>query len=207
MSADGAPGGSETFPADPEVPVEPGGVSAVPSPEPSTVPTRPSPEPSNSADDLVARAIRDIIHSVPGDADDVTPVESATSQPWAETASPSSKNKRPLEELLAEYAERVAANPDARAALLSEPHPSASFFDRFGRSDGSTEGGRRKRRRRFGGNRRGRGGAGGVAGEAPGASGGQGEPGGRGDRPGGGRGDRPGGGGGRRGGGGRGRSR
>jgi hypothetical protein len=113
-----------------------------------------------SGDDLVARAIRELTHAVPGDVEEVpVPAESPTSQPWAETASPSTKNKRPLDALLAEYAVRVEAAPDARAALPTDPHPSTTFYDRFSRgAEKGGEGQRRRKRRRFGG-RRGRGGA------------------------------------------------
>jgi hypothetical protein len=112
-----------------------------------------------SGGDLVARAIRELTHAVPGDVDEApVPAESTTSQPWAETASPSTKNKRPLEALLAEYAARVEETPDARAALPADAHPSTTFYDRFGRgSEKGGEGQRRRKRRRFGG-RRGRGG-------------------------------------------------
>jgi hypothetical protein len=109
------------------------------------------------SEELVARAIRQLIDSVPG-AEDTAPAPeaSSTSQPWAETASPSSKSKRPLDELLADYAARVSASPDARARVLSEAHPSATFYARFGRAQASGEG--RRRRRRRGSTRRRRGG-------------------------------------------------
>jgi hypothetical protein len=110
-------------------------------------------------DDLVARAIRELTHAVPGDAEDVPgPAESPTSQPWAETASPSTKNKRPLEALLAEYTARVEQAPDARAVLPADPHPSTTFYDRFGRGSAKAEEGQRRRKRRRFGSRRGRGG-------------------------------------------------
>jgi hypothetical protein len=114
---------------------------------------------STPEDDLVARAIRELTHAVPGDVEELTePAESPTSQPWAETASPSTKNKRPLEALLAEYTARVAQSPDARASLPPDAHPSTTFFERFDRgSEKGGEGQRRRKRRRFGG-RRGRGG-------------------------------------------------
>ncbi|HYA00011.1 MAG TPA: hypothetical protein VEK76_06630 [Candidatus Binatia bacterium] len=120
---------------------------------------------SPSSDELVQRAIRDLIHSVPGEEETTAPPEaSPTSQPWAETASPSAKSKRPLEAVLAEYAARVEASPDARANLPSEAHPSVTFYERFGRAGGGGDG-RRRRRRRVAARRR-RGGAGGGRGRS-----------------------------------------
>ena len=118
-----------------------------------------------SADRLVARAIESVLDQVPGIIDTSVP-EGGTAklQPWAETAAPVSRNKRPLEELLAELEERVAAQPDAKATLPRSRHPAQAFFDRFGRTgrgqpnagEGAAapagEGsGRRRRRRRGGG--------------------------------------------------------
>ena len=100
------------------------------------------------SDDLVARAIRELIHSVPGTEESSPPPETpTTSQPWAETASPSAKNKRPLDAILTEYAARVEAAPEARARLPADPHPSVSFYDRFGRPSASGDARRRRRRR------------------------------------------------------------
>jgi len=114
-----------------------------------------------ASDELVARAIRALTHSLPGTEEAAPPPEASTSQPWAETASPSSKNKRPLETVVAEYAARVEASPDARAALPSDPHPSVTFYDRFGRAPAGGDARRRRRRRvaarrRRGGSGRGR---------------------------------------------------
>jgi hypothetical protein len=118
----------------------------------------------DAADRLVARAIESVLDQVPGTVDTSVPDGTATKlQPWAETAAPAGRNKRPLEELLAELAERVAADPQARAAVPRTRHPALAFFDRFGRGgaaqgtpDGAAEGGgggtgRRRRRRRGGG--------------------------------------------------------
>ncbi|MGO8686392.1 MAG: hypothetical protein ACLQT7_04285 [Candidatus Dormibacteria bacterium] len=109
-----------------------------------------------SSDDLVARAIRQLIDSVPG-AEEAPPPdpETSTSQPWAETSSPSASNKRPLEALLAEYAARVEATPGATAHLPGEPHPSTAFYDRFARGSERAGGSRRRRRRVSGRKRRG----------------------------------------------------
>jgi len=114
------------------------------------------PNGSTSSEDLVARAIKDLIDSVPG-AEEAPPPdpETATAQPWAETASPSASNKRPLEALLAEYAAQVEATPGATARLPGEPHPSKTFFDRFARSAERAGSGRRRRRRVSGRKRRG----------------------------------------------------
>lgn len=116
----------------------------------------------DAADRLVARAIESVLDQVPGSIDSSIPEGAAAKlQPWAETAAPVGRNKRPLEELLAELAERVSASPDARAALPSTRHPALAFFDRFGRGgrgQPSTagdvapgEGGGKRRRRRRGG--------------------------------------------------------
>jgi len=110
---------------------------------------------AEDADRLVARAIESVLDQVPGTLDTTVPdVASAKLQPWAETAAPVGRNKRPLEELLGELEERVAADPDARATLPHTRHHSLSFFDRFGRTaaqPGAAESGGRHRRRRRGG--------------------------------------------------------
>lgn len=115
---------------------------------------------ADDADQLVARAIESVLDQVPGAIDTSVPEAGAAKlQPWAETAAPAGRNKRPLEELLAELAERVAADPDARVTLPRTRHPALAFFDRFGRTGrGQTagsaappEGGGRRRRRRRGG--------------------------------------------------------
>lgn len=115
----------------------------------------------DAADRLVARAIESVLEQVPGTIDTSVPDGGAAKlQPWAETAAPVGRNKRPLEELLADLAARVAADPEARAALPRTRHPALAFFDRFGRGgrgqpapDGEArgDGGRRQRRRRGGG--------------------------------------------------------
>jgi hypothetical protein len=116
----------------------------------------------DDADRLVARAIESVLEQVPGSIDSAIPeAGSAKLQPWAETAAPLGRNKRPLEELLVELGERVAADPDARATLPRTRHPALAFFDRFGRGGrgqpgaeapgpGTETGGRRRRRRRGG---------------------------------------------------------
>jgi hypothetical protein len=111
---------------------------------------------SAASDDVVARAIRQLIDSVPGAEEAPSPdPEASTAQPWAETASPSASDKRPLEALLAEYAARVEAAPGATARLPGEPHPSQAFYDRFARSSERAGSGRRRRRRVSGRKRRG----------------------------------------------------
>ena len=63
---------------------------------------------AEDADRLVARAIESVLDQVPGALDTTVPdVASAKLQPWAETAAPVGRNKRPLEELLEELAERL----------------------------------------------------------------------------------------------------
>jgi hypothetical protein len=105
---------------------------------------------------MVARAIKELIDSVPGEEEAPAPdAETTTAQPWAETASPSASNKRPLEALLGEYAARVEAAPGAMARLSTESHPSTTFYDRFARSAQPGGAGRRRRRRVSGRKRRG----------------------------------------------------
>jgi hypothetical protein len=113
----------------------------------------------DAADRLVARAIESVLDQVPGSVDTTLPEPgSAKLQPWAETAAPVGRNKRPLEELLAELEQRVAADPGARATLPRTRHPALAFFDRFGRQAGQPatgspagDGGSRRRRSRRGG--------------------------------------------------------
>ena len=88
---------------------------------------------AGGSDDVVARAIKELIDSVPGEEEAPPPeAETSTVQPWAETASPSASDKRPLEALLGEYVARVEATPGAMARLPTEAHPSKTFFDRIG---------------------------------------------------------------------------
>lgn len=121
---------------------------------------------------LIARAIESVLESVPdvggGDAADVE--SSPKSQPWAETAAPPGRNKRSLDELLAEYAARVAENPDAKASLPSEPHPSEQYLERL-----TGGGGRRGGKRRWRGGRRRRGGGKPGGGKADGGKAGSGK--------------------------------
>lgn len=122
---------------------------------------------------LIARAIESVLESVPDVAGgEATEVESSPkSQPWAETAAPPGRNKRSLDDLLAEYAARVAANPDARATLPDEPHPSQQYLDRLTGGGGGRRGG--KRRWRGGRRRRGGGKAGGGKAAGGGSRGGR----------------------------------
>ncbi len=117
---------------------------------------------ADEQDRLIARAIESVLDQVPGSIDTSVPEEGSAAklQPWAETAAPVGRNKRPLEELLAELEQRVAADPQAQATLPRTRHPALAFFDRFGRvPQGRPDGGapagdgtgRRRRRRRGGG--------------------------------------------------------
>jgi len=109
--------------------------------------------PLADAEQFIERAIESVLEQVPDVADE-EPEGSAKLQPWAETAAPPSKNKRPLSELLDQYAARVAAEPDAVAGRPRGQHPVAAFFARFtpqggGRAaEGPASGGGRGRRRR-----------------------------------------------------------
>ena len=119
---------------------------------------------AHEADRLIARAIESVLESVPdvggGEAADAE--RSARAQPWAETAAPGGRNKQSLDELLAEYAARVAAAPDAKATLPSEPRPGEAYLQRLSpKSGGSKRGGKR----RYRGGRRRRGGRKGGAAE------------------------------------------
>lgn len=113
------------------------------------------------ADRLIARAIESVLESVPEVAGDRAAASetSPKSQPWAETASPAGRNKRALEDLLAEYAARVAAAPDAKATVPQEPSPADAYLQRLTGGGGSKRGGKRRwrggRRRRGGGGRKG----------------------------------------------------
>jgi hypothetical protein len=120
---------------------------------------------ASASDDVVARAIKELIDSVPGEEEAPAPdAETTTAQPWAETASPSASNKRPLEALLAEYVARVEAAPGATARLPGDPHPAKTFYDRFARPAERGGAGRRRRRRVSGRKRRGGTGRGGQPG-------------------------------------------
>jgi hypothetical protein len=94
--------------------------------------SEPRAEPEVAPETLVQRAIESVLEQLPDVGDDASLEESPKYQPWAETVAPPSKNKRPLSELLAEYAARVAADPDAKAGAPAAKHPVAAFFDRFG---------------------------------------------------------------------------
>jgi len=108
--------------------------------------------PLPDAEDFIERAIESVLDQVP-DVTDEEPEGSAKLQPWAETAAPPSKDKRPLSELLEQYAARVAAAPDAVAGRPRGQHPVAAFFARFTPQRGGAradagEGAARSRRRR-----------------------------------------------------------
>jgi len=111
-----------------------------------------SDEPANpadaEADRLIARALRSVLDSVPElpGGELITAESSPKSQPWAETAAPPGRNKRPLEELVAELQERVDAAPDAVARLPGDVHPADAFLARF--SPPTRQGHGRGRRRR-----------------------------------------------------------
>jgi hypothetical protein len=102
---------------------------------------------AGDADSLVQRAIDSVLEQIPDLGDPVSPENSAKYQPWAEKFAPASKNKRPLDDLLAEYAARIAATPGAVAGTPSAKHPVAAFFDRFGQPRGKTTGSSRRRGR------------------------------------------------------------
>ncbi|TMC50993.1 MAG: hypothetical protein E6J14_00660 [Chloroflexi bacterium] len=114
------------------------------------------PEPASldeAAEAIAERAIGSVLEQLPAGDDPDALETSVRYQPWADTAVPAGKNKRPLEELLAELGARVEACPDAVAGSPTERHPAAAFFDRFGapRRTPDEHGRRRGRRRRDGG--------------------------------------------------------
>src|SRR5207302_4406339 len=97
----------------------PGAAEEIPEPRPRSL--------TEQTDSLVERAIESVLEQVP-DVPGEEPEANAKYQPWADTAAPPGKNKRPLEELLAEYATRVAADPDARAGHPQAKPPGLAFF-------------------------------------------------------------------------------
>lgn len=119
----------------------------------------------NDPDRLIARAIESVLESVPEVPGDRTATSetSPKAQPWAETAAPPGRNKRSLDELLAEFAARVAAAPDAKATLPQEPTPAEAYLQRLSGGSASRRGSKRRwrggRRRRGGGGRKSGGGA------------------------------------------------
>jgi hypothetical protein len=130
-------------------------------------PTHPLPEATES---LVELAIESVLEQVPEVAEDPEQEGRAKYQPWADTAAPPAKNKRPLEELLDSYRARVAASPGAHAGHPAGKPPAVAFFDRFGQprqpaqpgEKGESRRRSRGRRRHPGRGRRSRGGRGGA---------------------------------------------
>jgi hypothetical protein len=129
--------------------IAPGGADAI-----GQRPMQPMPD---APETLVELAIESVLDQVPELADE-QPETGSKYQPWADTAAPPSKNKRPLEELLESYRARVAQAPDARAGRPQGKSRVAAFFDRFGppRRPGRVEAkpsgdARRGRNRRGGG--------------------------------------------------------
>jgi hypothetical protein len=120
-------------------------------------------------DQLIARALESVLEAVPEPlgADLGAAEAGPKAQPWAETAAPPGRNKRPLEEVVAEFAARVAAAPDARAAHPAETHPAVAYLEGLaavmGKATPKTPGRRRWHggKRRRGRGRRGGGGGGG----------------------------------------------
>ena len=116
----------------------------------------------DATESLVEMAIESVLEQVPEVAEAEPLERSVKYQPWADTTAPPAKNKRPLEEVLAEYAARVAAAPGAVAPRPGGKPPGAAFFDRFGQPRRQPEGAGsgaevRRRRRRAGGRHRRRG--------------------------------------------------
>jgi len=111
------------------------------------------PEQLPDPDRLIARALESVLDAVPDvpGGDIALPEQNPTIQPWAETTAPAGRDKRPLEELVAEFAARVAASPGALAGRPNEKHPAEVYLESLSPSTG----GRRKRRRWHGGRRRG----------------------------------------------------
>jgi hypothetical protein len=110
-------------------------------------------------DQMIARALESVLEAipdVPGGAIE-SPEANPTSQPWAETAAPPGRNKRPLEDLLAEYAARVAAAPAARAGHPAEPHPAVAYLEHLHGGDPRSSTGKRPGKRRWHGRHRRRG--------------------------------------------------
>ena len=120
------------------------------------------------ADALIARALESVLEAIPEPlGSDALMVESSPkSQPWAETAAPPGRNKRPLAEVVAELAGGVAANPDARAQAPAEPRPGEAYLESLTPTTRSGAKSGARKRWRGGKRRRGRGRRGGAT--APG---------------------------------------
>jgi len=68
-----------------------------------------------AAEAIAERAIGSVLEQLPAGDDPNSLETSVRYQPWADTAAPAGKNKRPLEELLAELSARVEASQPRRA--------------------------------------------------------------------------------------------
>ena len=114
------------------------------------------PDEAAGADRLIAQALRSVLESVPElpGGEIVSAEASPNAQPWAETAAPPGRNKRPLEELVAEFEARVLANPGAMAGAPGERHPADAFMERFAPGSGQRAGRGRRRRGRSPGQQR-----------------------------------------------------
>lgn len=112
--------------------------------------------PADDPDRLIARALESVLEAIPDipGGEITAPEQSPTVQPWAETAAPAGRNKRPLEELVAEYEARVQSAPGARAGHPSEKHPAEAYLESLTASRGQP-GKRAGKRRWHGGRRRG----------------------------------------------------
>src|ERR1700680_1733489 len=110
----------------------------------------------HDADRLIARALESVLETIPGPpGGDLTPPEqNPTAQPWAETAAPPGRNKRPLETLLEEYSARVAAAPGAVAGHPSEKPPAEAYLESLSAA-AAPSGKRASKRRWHGGQARG----------------------------------------------------
>jgi hypothetical protein len=106
----------------------------------------------SAEDNVVTRALRSVLDQVPTMPDTAIP-ETGTlrQQPWADVAAPPGTDKRSLEELVAEFEQRIAQSPGATIPPNPGPSPSQAYLNHF--TNAPQEG--RKRRRRSRGRRAG----------------------------------------------------
>ena len=121
-----------------------------------------SDEPNQTTNDLADLAIRSVLEQIPSaPTDELTDVQ--RQQPWAEKIAPqSTTGKRSLEELVDEYRERIAKDPEAKVHFPQMPSPTESYLQRFSRG-AQQQGQPGRSRQRSRGGRRGSG----VRGERP----------------------------------------
>ncbi len=98
---------------------------------------------------FVERAIRNVLGQIPEAGDERIQTTPKTAQqalqPWAEKVAPTSKNKRQLETLIAEYRDRIENHPNAMVVFPEKKRPDELFFEKL-----QSRPKKRQRRRRSG---------------------------------------------------------